>query len=383
MKRYVSIVLALLLIGSALACAGTDAGSAAAPTEAPTEAPVKTVASEPTEAPTPESTETPKMTETPEPTATPEPTSTPEPPTEEATVLGDHVGAVSVTFAFGDAVTVTGTQGGYYAVATEEGEMLVEQWLIRLASEDAPAAYNAYSRAGTDVFRDIYRVEKIATLVMNTQITVVDAFGPVVRVVLADGSEGYTLAANVSRTRISGGGGGSSGGQDGGDIVIGRFGWDGGTTVRMGGRMLRDERPASGEWIVLAEGVDGYAAVFSAGDSVRVLERGAETCALLIDGRIGTVPTALLQFADTEPYAEWDGFARANAPVYASYRMLTETGKLNQNQPVRVVGEIGDVYLVAMERGIGYMAMQQVSKTRISSGGGSGDSSGGWTDPVL
>ena len=51
------------------------------------------------------------------------------------------------------------------------------------------------------------------------------------------------------------------------------------------------------------------------------------------------------------------------------------------NTKLLVIGEIGKICMVQLEDGYGFVPLDKISRTMIVYNGG--DSSGGWTDPVL
>ena len=175
----------------------------------------------------PEATPEPAQAPTPVPTPTPTPEPTPI-PTEAAAVLLDRVGAVARLYDLGEKVKVVGADEDYYTLS--DG-LLVERWLIRLDTEEAPAERTAYAR-GSDaaVYGSVYcEGEPLLKLSSNQAVTVLDEFGPVLRVRAEEKKkdaeptsvEGYMLAADTVNYNpygyyYGGGGGGYSGGGGGG-----------------------------------------------------------------------------------------------------------------------------------------------------------------------
>lgn len=333
--------------------------------------------------PTPASTPTP--TPTPEPTNTPAPTPTPEPPTVPARVLADGAGAIVRTFALGERVTIADAREGYYLVETQEGQLLVERWLVRAEGTESPQSYTAYARGNTEIYPDPYlEGERLAALNANVQLTVEDAFGLLVRVVLQDGRRGYALASAVSRNRISSGSRGSSGGQDGGDIPLAAPRSEGLGVVRLGQvRSQAPDKAVPAAGVVLADGVEGYLALFQRDETVRVLAREAESCTLLVDGR--TVPMAswLLSFEDQAPFEPFPAYAASKARFHDHWRLLDEGKELKVNTKLTVVGQLPRGYVVQIDGETGYMALADVSLQHVSVSSGSGSSGGDWTDPTL
>ena len=121
MKRTTAILLSALMLLALAACGQQPAASA--PEATP----------EPAQAPTP----------VPTPTPTPEPTPI---PTEAAAVLLDRVGAVARLYDLGEKVKVVGADEAYYTLS--DG-LLVERWLIRLDTEEAPQSVPPMREAAT------------------------------------------------------------------------------------------------------------------------------------------------------------------------------------------------------------------------------------------
>lgn len=302
---------------------------------------------------------------------------------ETATVRVDEAGLIGKVFALGDVVEVTEERDGYYVVKHEDSSLLVEKRLIRMAGESVPKSYIGYASSNTDVYENGYlEGEKLATLYLNNQMTVEDVFGPVARVTLPNGVAGYVLAAKINRSPVENRGGGSSGGQDGGDIGLGYTIDKDISTVRLFARVHREgEQPfAPGTGTILAEATEGYVAVLSRGDTVQVTEQGEEVCTVLANEGTGIMQTRLLAFGDEAEYAAWDGYAQGSAPLYRHWRMLDEETKLNLNTKLHVIGEVGNIYIVELEDGLGFVPMDKISRNQITYTPSSG---GDWTDPTL
>lgn len=212
------------------------------------------------------------------------------------------------------------------------------------------------------------------------------------RLTLKDGATAYALAEKISRTQIIYGGGGgnngggSSGGQDGGDINLAAPFTQGLGVVRLSQVRLNNSGIFTpGQGTILAESVEGYLSLFNRDDEIRVLEKGEEVCTVLADTQIGTVPRFLLQFVDESAYEAWTGYTFNNAPFHSQWRMLDNGTTLYLNTAVRVMGELKDCYMVDYNNELGFIPMDEISKTQISYGGGGNSSGGGgdWTDPVL
>ncbi len=369
----------------ALSDAADPAGSVVDPTSpsesTPEPEPVETPIPAPT--PEPEPTSAPEPTPEPEPAEKPVPTPTPEPPTQPAFVLANGAGAVAKTFTLGERVVILDAREDWYLVESEEGPLLVERWFVRAEGVRDPEPYTGYARGDTEVYPDPYlEGEPLASLKKNTGLTVEDAFGILLRVTLDDGRTGYALSSSVSRKKLPSGSGGGSGGKDGGDIPLAAPRGVGAGAVRLGGgRLHASEEATPSAGVVLAEGAEGYAALFQRDDEVRVLERGEETCSLLIDGRRAQMASWLLRFGDEAPFESFTVYAKAKAPFHRHCRLLDEPTPLTLNTELCVVGETPRGYIVRLKDELGYVPFSEVSLRRISAG--SGSSGGDWTDPVL
>lgn len=388
MKKILCLLMAILTLTGCGMLPSQQTAETPAPAEPMQEAaiPVRvTLLPELTDAPVPTPADTPEPTPvpTPEPTATPEPTRTPEPPTVPARVLVDSAGAMVRTFALGERVTIADAREGYYLVESREGLLLVERWLVRAEGVESPQSYTAYARGNTQVYPDPYlEEERLAVLNTNEQLTVEDAFGLLVRVTLQDGRTGYAMASAVSRNRISSGSRSSSGGQDGGDIPLAAPRAEGWNVVRLGvvrSQAPNEAVPAGGT--ILADGVEGYLALFQRDDTVRVLAREAERCTLLIDGRTASLAPWLLCFEDQASFESFSAYAASKARFHDHWRLLDEGKELKVNTKLTVVGQLPRGYIVQIDGKTGYMALADVSLQRISVS--SGSSGGDWTDPVL
>lgn len=391
-RRICLLMLSLCMVGCGgarvAASAPTAVPASAVPTATPTEAPPTEAApmviqitlpataghSEPVLTPEP----TPEIT--PEPTPTPSPSPTPEPITESATVLADGVGAVGRAFSLGEPVRIIDQKDDCYLVETETGPLLVEKDRIRRDGEPAPTSRPGYAKNGVPVYEDSYLEGPVlTTLPLNTEVTVEDAFGQLLRVRLRSGQEGYTLASNISSARIATGGG-ARGGQDGGDIDLGARWQEGPGIVRLGGVVRVSDGFAPGAGRVLAEGTEGYLRLFARGDTVQVLERGETGCTVLIDGEQGVLPAWALRFEDEPPYQAWNGYARQKTVLFSHYRMLDKGRDLPLNAALRVLDELPGRYVVEVSGAIGYLPRDLVSRTPIAVGGNGGAE---WTDPML
>ena len=63
--------------------------------------------------------------------------------------------------------------------------------------------------------------------------------------------------------------------------------------------------------------------------------------------------------------------------------MRNQLRQCGTNTQVKVIDELPGCYVVEIDGVVGYMKLDQVSKTRISGGGGGGGGGGEWTPPAM
>lgn len=295
-----------------------------------------------------------------------------------ARVRADGVGLIGQLFSLGDQIEVLEQSDGYYVVQGETGLLLVESWLVRREGEPAPEAYTGFALQGAAVYANGYlEGETLAVLSLNTPLTVEDSFGRVSRITLQNGTVGYMSTDKVSKTKIVYSGG--SGGQDGGDIGLGS---PAGQEIQVNRLLLRfhgeDQPFAPGLGTILAAAAEGYTAVLSRGDMVRVTEKGEDICTVQAGELSGRLPTRLLAFEDEPEFAAFDGFAKGNAPLHRHWRMLDETTNLSLNTRLHVVDQVGNVYMVELAEGMAFVPVDMVSRNQITY-----TPSNDWTDPTM
>lgn len=324
-----------------------------APTEPPTEAP--------TEAPT-----------------------EPVPTCVNAVVQVDDAPAILMLLNRGDTVDVVGEYDeDHYVIKTESGYGLVEKQLLRISGEPVYEAWTGYAYANAELCANYQLTgDAVETLKLNTQVEVLDEL-EYCYVVKVEEATGFMLKSQLSKNRIEySGGGGSSGGADGGDISLG-----------FGGILTLSAIEQSGEVTgtaeVLADGAQVILGFFNRAEMAPVVaEEGFAPdwdgyYTLYLDGMYAYLPQNLAQPESDAAYASWEGFAAYNSLVYDHYLMLDDGVKLSINTAVTVLWDCGDFLVVDIDGEIGYMAAENVGTSRYSTGGGSGNSGGDWTPPVL
>ena len=328
--------------------------------------------------------------------ATTAPAETTVPPTTEETVpvpelstgyaLADKTPAILDTLMRQDTVDVVGEYDeDHYVIKTDLGYGLIRKELVRMSDEAPYETWSGYAYYNAELYANLHLMgEPVAKLKTNTKVEVLDDLG-YCYLVQVDDAEGFMLKPRISKRRItSSSGGGSSAGQDGGDITM-QF--QGGVTLLAA---IEQSGDVTGQAVVLANGTEVILGYFNRGEALPlVAEDGfAESregyTAVYLDGLYGYVPQWLIQ---VEAYEPWDGYSRWNSMVYDNFYLLGDPiAKLNSNAKVHVVEELETCYLVEVNNVTGYMAKDMVSKTKITSNGGSGNSGGGdnaWTPPAL
>ena len=340
-------------------------------------------------------------TATTEPAPTQEPTEEPTAaPTEPSWVPGivnaNYGAAVAKTYNLGDTVTVKGEFDGFFIVAGEETDMLIETRYLRHAGEEKFEERVGYSYSGTEVFETAHlkwRGEPIANLSLNTKVDVIEGKEHWLHIKW-DGGEGFVDADGISPNRIShNNGGGSSGPQDGTDIDLGGLSANG---ITGGVKLLANyygpqfTEMEAVEGTILTDKCEAYVYLYSYGDEAKVTVLGEDVCEVYIDGIFATVPRWMLRMDGDEEYASWTGYARSNAHVYSKHqlRQIYEVRTMNLNEEVTVIAKLPHCYVVEIDGEIGYMHLDDIMTERYvySGGGGSGGSGGDggeWTPPAL
>ena len=359
-------LLALLLVITVLFLAGCNADSGATTETAPatTEAPVET-----TEATEPAPTET----------------DPPVPETISGTVQADKTAVLLSTANRGDQLDIVGEYDeAHYVVKMESGYGLIEKRLVRMDGEEAYESWEGYANYNALLYPTYaLRASEGETLNLNTKIVVLDDLDGIL-VVQVDDAIGYMNAEQVSTGYIQpySGGGGSA---DGGDIVLGIQG--GITKLSV---LAPQSGDVTGKGTVLADGAEILLGWFDRNEEVRIVneagfaEEKEGFYTVYLDGLYGYIRQNFLLKEGEEAYAEWDGYAKANAVIYTSFNLSGESVKLNTNAELKILADLGDCYLVTSGEITGYMAKDTVSEVPISySGWGGGGGGGEWTPPAM
>ena len=313
----------------------------------------------------------------------------------------------------GDQVDVVGEyDDSHYVIKTADGYGLVRREFIRMEGETSYETWTGYARWNAEFYTDLYLTsEPTQKLTTNTEVEVLDDLG-YCYVVQLEEAVGFAKQEQISKWRISsggsgddeggggggsGGGGGGGGGQDGGDISLRYHG-----SIQLLAA-IEQTGEVIGTGTILADGTEVILGYFGRGEELPVVEEEgfAESkdgfCTIYLNGLYAWVRENLVCLEEpTEPFEEWDGYARWSATVYDNIHLIgTPKDKLNTNTEIHVVDELENCYLVEIEEVPGFMAKDMVSKWRISSGGsddegggGGGGSGGGgsgaeWSPPAL
>lgn len=360
MKKYIIVLLALAL----LLCAGC-AKQEPVQTETPTTAPTET-----TVPPTTEET-------------------IPVPELSMGSALVNDTPAILDTLMRDDVVDVVGEYDeDHYVIKTDLGYGLVKKELLRPENEAAYEVWTGYAYWNAEVYDNLYLIgEPTQKLKTNTKVEVLDDIG-YCYVVRVDETVGFMNKSRLAKWPSSGGGsggGGGSTGADGGDISL-QF--QGGIVLLAA---IEQKGDVTGQATVLADGTEVVLGYFDRGEEIpMVAEDGfAENregyVAVYLDGLYAYVPQKLVVTGEAEAYEAWDGYSRWNGVVYDNFYLLGDPiDKLHTNVKVHVIAELEHCYLVEVNDITGYMNKDLVSQTRISTGGGGGNSGGAeWSPPAL
>ena len=91
----------------------------------------------------------------------------------------------------------------------------------------------------------------------------------------------------------------------------------------------------------------------------------------------GLIAKLLVHMEGTDAYKQWQGYAKSNAKFYDNYHLIpgNET-KQKKNTKIQVLEDLGESLLVQIGEAVGYMRAEEISKTKIKSSSGSGNSGG-------
>lgn len=361
MKRILAVLLCLMML-----LAGCSK-------EPPVETNVPTTLAPTTEPTVPPTTTEPVVTE-------PVETEPPAPNSDPAYALTDHVVVIRAFLERGAVVEIVGEYDDtYYVVKTEDGYGLIEKLVVRLEGQEPYAQWTGYAR-GSSKFYANYRMsaDNVRDLGMNTNVVVLEELGDICLVQL--GSDlGYMLLSQISRTPIVYVPGNSS--ADGGDISLGAVGG-----VNRLSNFVPQEGEVTGTGTVLIQDAELVVGWYDRGEQMQVVSSVdfapyVENYVVVYEnGQWGYVSLFLVANADAEPFVEWTGYARGNAPFYTNYHLSGEPAqKLAVNTVIRVLADLENCYLVDVGGTLGYMPKEQISATKIVISNQGGE----WSDPVL
>ena len=333
---------------------------------------------EPTSVPTTQPDTQPPTTE---PTAVPTETEPPVPDTLSATALADRTEVVLTTVDRGAEVEIAGEyEEDYYIVKVFEGYGLMEKRLIRMDGAKGYEGWTGYAVSQAKVYTHYHLLPDGAkTLKMNTKVTVLDNLGGTLVIQTEDGI-GYMREKELSRGYIQPA---PSGSADGGDIVLGGMGGN----VNLS-NFVSQSGGVSGKGTVLADEAEIVLGWFDRGEVVAVideegfLEEKEGWYGIYHEGLYGYVRQGLLRKDGEEPYSQWNGFAKRQAPLFDNHYLMGEpVSKLAANAKVQILEDLEHCYLATSGDQTGYIAKDMVSETKINYS--SGNSGGDWTPPAL
>lgn len=357
MKRIIAILMALMLLMSMAACG---------------------------------STQQPAVEATPEPTVEPTPEPAPTEPVWEPGLARAKWGeAIYKIFELGTEFQVVGKLADYYIVAGEEVELLVDERMVRLASEEAFEAWTGYSYEETKVYSDAYMDgEVIEELGLNTEVNVVEGKANWLRIEWED-KYGYVDIEDISDSYIvyyyGGGGGGAA---DGTDVNLGDLSAAIGTAPgfsKVAAYCGPEYEKLDEKAVAITHDARLYLLLTDRGETIKVTELGEEVCTIYTEGFYAEIPRWLLWMEGDVEYEAWTGYAQSGAIVYDEYQMRNEIMELKMNDEILVIDELPMCYVVDINGQIGYMLVDDVSESYIVPyyGGGGGGGGGDWTPPQL
>lgn len=303
-----------------------------------------------------------------------------EPASEPGTVRATYGELVYKIFPQGSEVTVVGEFLDYYVITGEDADLLVEKRFVRLATEEAFTEKPGYAKSKAPVYDNPYLTgEPIKTLTGNFKVTVSEGKDGWLYITWEDGS-GYVAADQIRDRPASGGGGGGAG--DGSDVPMGSLSYRepgiGLLGTYSGPEFVALEQTKA---VTLIPETRGYLALLSRDDTVKVVTAGDEVCDIYYNGFMVTAPRWMIRMEGDEAYESWTGYTRYGSLFYSEYQMRNQIQQCRTNTQVTVIDELPTCYVVEIDGVVGYMQIDQVSKSRITGGGGGGG--GEWTPPAM
>lgn len=139
-----------------------------------------------------------------------------------------------------------------------------------------------------------------------------------------------------------------------------------------------EPKPRTVEGKAMVDNTPIALAVFHRGDKVDVVgSLNDEKVIVKTAEGYGVMDAAVLTMTDGEEYAQWQGYPRWNAAFYGNCNLFGEPIQNLSTNPVRVLDEMGNCYVIEVGDQIGYVAKADVSRYRYSGGGGGGGGAGG------
>lgn len=300
-----------------------------------------------------------------------------EPELEYMTAEVDGIPAVLATLSRGDTVHVVGAfDEKHHIVKLDTGYGMVEKNLIRLEGETPFEAWSGYSYHNAEVY-DNYRLagDPVKKLASNAKVEVLDDLGYCL-LVHHDGVDGYMKPEQLAKSprgggsgsgssKNNGGGAGNEGGsdgnatgEDGGDIWL-QASWE----VTRLSVITSQQGEAAGKATVLADGTEVVLGYFDRGDRIPVVKQNShgDQLTVCLDGLYASVSGVYIRAEDAPDYKTWKGGSKYLAEIYGDFWMTgSPIDRLNANTEVTVLYELEHCYLVEANGVTGYIMKDMV-----------------------
>lgn len=313
-------------------------------------------------------------------------TEEPLPQTTEVKVMGDRVPVIRLLLSEADMVEVTGYEGRFAQVKTEQEEGQVPTRLLRFPDEpfEGWTAYALWDSCLYPNFACLGTPQE--RLSINTKLEVLEDLDGCLYVRVGE-ETGFVPDSKLSRypyqppTQEA-----APSPQDGGNITLMQASYSLrllADTVKTGPAQVKiDDVPLVIRWC-------------DYGDTVQVCEPDAApelpnlTPILEADGSLAYIPTLWLETAK-EDFTPWDGYAGGTCQLYDNLILAGKEAKtVSANKQLTVLWDTGVVAFVQLDDTGYYTASTALSTAPVAiAPGGSGGSSSGssgdlWTPPIL
>lgn len=114
------------------------------------------------------------------------------------------------------------------------------------------------------------------------------------------------------------------------------------------------------------------------GETVEIAGEWEDYYIVKVEAGYGLIEKRLVRGENTEEYDQWSGYAYSGAKLYDTYHLIPDSYReLALNTKVLVLDVLGESCVVQVENAIGYMRLDQISKSYIQYNPGSGGADGG------